>query len=218
MKETIERECPVCRSRYFASAVRLGFGRQTTCSRKCSYELRAAPKRARSETECATCRKPITTVPSKTALRKHGAAFCSRECHYAGRAIGATKRVVSDAYEISPETRASQSRRAAVAYSRGETLPIPKTEHGVAAALMAEGVDFVHQCVFEHERGAICVDFFFPDRRLVVEIDGDHHKKPLGSVSDVDRDAWLSRVGVRVVRVPNADAIAATLAAVRVAA
>lgn len=40
MTKTIHRICPVCNTKYTAEAIRLKFGRQTTCSRRCSYDLR----------------------------------------------------------------------------------------------------------------------------------------------------------------------------------
>jgi endogenous inhibitor of DNA gyrase (YacG/DUF329 family) len=203
MSETINRQCPVCGKTYAASVIRLKFGRQTTCSRVCSYELRAAPKRNAVAATCATCAKSIESAPSSAARRKHGAAFCSRECHYAGRATGATRRVVVDAYELSDATRAGHSVRAAVAYARGNGPPIPAAEGDVRTLLETQGVEFVHQCVFETERGACCVDFYIPALRLVIEVDGGHHSKPRHVARDMDRDRWFARAGIRTARVPN---------------
>jgi hypothetical protein len=40
IKQSVPRVCPVCKQNYEADPARLRFGRQTTCSRKCSYALR----------------------------------------------------------------------------------------------------------------------------------------------------------------------------------
>ena len=107
MGKPVERECPACRKTYTADETRLRFGRETTCSRRCSYDLRAEARTKRVETACATCGKSMDTLPSKSARRKHGSAFCSRACHYAGRSVGATKRVVAEPYEYTPEGKAA---------------------------------------------------------------------------------------------------------------
>ncbi len=215
MEETVERECPVCRKTYRARVGRLRHGRETTCSRACSYERRVAARRTAEEVVCATCEKTFASVPSKGARRRHGAAFCSRVCHYAGRSIGVTKRVVVAPYEISEEARATNSRKAAIEYARGRSLPIPETERLVSDALASDGVEFVHQCVFEWERGAFCVDFYFPSLSLVVEIDGDYHRKVQYAARDLDRDEWLSRAGIRTVRVGNEGAVDSVRALIR---
>lgn len=38
------RTCPMCGINYFADLVRLKHGRQSTCSRACSYKLRASSR------------------------------------------------------------------------------------------------------------------------------------------------------------------------------
>ncbi|OGB20608.1 MAG: hypothetical protein A3I66_22850 [Burkholderiales bacterium RIFCSPLOWO2_02_FULL_57_36] len=38
--------CPVCGNNYFADPVRLKHGRQSTCSRACSYKLRVSLRTA----------------------------------------------------------------------------------------------------------------------------------------------------------------------------
>ncbi len=48
----IKIECPVCNDDYFADPKRLKHGRQTTCSRKCSYRLRG---KERQKLKMLTC-------------------------------------------------------------------------------------------------------------------------------------------------------------------
>ena len=56
--------------------------------------------------------------------------------------------------------------------------------------------------------GPYIVDFFCPERRLIVEVDGDQHGLPDSEKRDAERDAWLAAQGYRVVRVWNRDVIA----------
>lgn len=46
------------------------------------------------------------------------------------------------------------------------------------------------------------LDMYWPEARLVVEIDGPHHERPLARLRDRERDAGLSTLGVLVHRVP----------------
>lgn len=104
--DTITRACPVCGTEYQADPARLKYGRQTTCSRRCSYALRAREQVHSKQLTCPTCGKVFTRSSAQLARVKHG-AFCSRECHYAGRSTGATKRVVTKPYTYTPEGKAS---------------------------------------------------------------------------------------------------------------
>ncbi len=52
--------------------------------------------------------------------------------------------------------------------------------------------------------GPYIVDFFCPQHRLIVEVDGGQH----GDDADAARDAWLTAHGYRVVRVWNNDVMA----------
>jgi very-short-patch-repair endonuclease len=51
--------------------------------------------------------------------------------------------------------------------------------------------------------GPCIVDFFCPERRLVVEVDGDQHGLPGAAMRDAERDAWLADRGYRVIRFTN---------------
>ena len=51
--------------------------------------------------------------------------------------------------------------------------------------------------------GPYVVDFLCPERRLIVEIDGDTHS----ALQDAGRDAWLAAHGYRIVRVSNLDVL-----------
>lgn len=49
------------------------------------------------------------------------------------------------------------------------------------------------------------LDFRWPDRRLVVEVDGGHHERPRAQAGDERRDALLTAAGYRVLRVADVE-------------
>ena len=49
------------------------------------------------------------------------------------------------------------------------------------------------------------MDFYCAQAKLVVELDGSQHYEASGVVSDRERDAYLSGLGLRVLRYSNAD-------------
>jgi len=53
--------------------------------------------------------------------------------------------------------------------------------------------------------GRFIVDFFCPERRLVVEVDGAQHFEPAQLQYDAERTAHLNTHDIRVVRVTNAE-------------
>ena len=98
----IERKCPVCGVTYFADQARLRHGRQTTCSRTCSYTLRAGELRKSRTYQCAVCGNAVLRSPAQVKSRF---VFCSRECHYLGRSMGFVRRIVTQPYKVSDEGR-----------------------------------------------------------------------------------------------------------------
>lgn len=102
MGNKIERNCPVCRVPYLADEVRLRHGRGTTCSRECSYKLRAGLLSKTKAYKCAVCGATVLRSPAQV---KSAFIFCSRACHYHGRALGLVLRVVKQPYSISEEGR-----------------------------------------------------------------------------------------------------------------
>ena len=55
--------------------------------------------------------------------------------------------------------------------------------------------------------GPYIVDFFCPQHRLIVEVDGGQHGSAANAAQDRERDAWLTEQGHRVVRVWNNDVL-----------
>jgi len=51
--------------------------------------------------------------------------------------------------------------------------------------------------------GSYVLDFYCPERRLAVEVDGGQHAGAHGLQRDAERDGYLSRHGIRVIRLWN---------------
>jgi len=56
------------------------------------------------------------------------------------------------------------------------------------------GIDYIWQQPFFNNQRYVCVDFFFPDTRIVVEIDGPEHYSKERKVKDKDRNLYLKKV------------------------
>jgi len=52
----------------------------------------------------------------------------------------------------------------------------------------------------QHPLGPYVADFYCPAAKLVVEVDGKDHFTPQGQRHDAQRDRWMSRQGIRVLR------------------
>lgn len=99
----IDRECPNCGKIYSADPKRLKWGRQITCSRKCSYELRGNNLSKKIECECGNCGKKFNRVPSQIK-NKHNKVFCSERCKYDAISNGIIKRIITKPYNIIRKT------------------------------------------------------------------------------------------------------------------
>jgi very-short-patch-repair endonuclease len=51
--------------------------------------------------------------------------------------------------------------------------------------------------------GPYCLDFFCPERKLAVEIDGDSHFTPEAKHADARRQRYLESFGIRIMRYTN---------------
>jgi 5-methylcytosine-specific restriction endonuclease McrA len=77
----IELTCPVCHRPYKADKTRLRHGRETTCSRECSYHFRPAKARARRvRLTRVGCGTKFERSPSHLLQRRGGGRYCSRPC------------------------------------------------------------------------------------------------------------------------------------------
>jgi very-short-patch-repair endonuclease len=197
-KRNIERNCPICGKPYLASEKYLERGKQTTCSRRCSYTLRGRQKKSRVEGVCAVCGQKFSR-PTSHIKGKYGANFCCREHHYIGRRLRLTRRVVLKPYKYTKGGRTKKSKTAAHLYASGKGLTFPDTELAVIRVLTDMKIEFTHQHVVEFDDGAYVVDFLFPGQ-LIVELDNpSRHNRELREY-DAERDRRLRKLGFRVVR------------------
>lgn len=79
----INRTCPVCSKIYLADPKRLKWGRQTTCSRECSYILRGQQKQVDATYECFYCKRAFTSKPFQKNRTER--PFCSQKCYQKAR-------------------------------------------------------------------------------------------------------------------------------------
>ncbi len=195
----VERTCPVCGIAYLAHPTRLRFGRQTTCSRDCSYKLRGDNVSTAVILHCTLCQREFTR--SACCVKgKHGSQFCSPACHYAGRSLGLTKRIITKPYQYTEASLASLSKAGAHAIASGNLRTASKHEDAVADALTRCGIPFLRQQVFEADSFGICVDFLCPSLSCVIEVDGPHHRNKAAVTGDRERDEFLRSLGFRVIR------------------
>lgn len=83
----VTRTCPVCGVQYEADPKRLKWGRQTTCSRECSYKLRAQKKTNGVMLICPVCDKEFRRTPAQLEKVTRGQPSCSQECAYKARQL-----------------------------------------------------------------------------------------------------------------------------------
>lgn len=215
-----ERTCPVCGVTYHADPKRLRHGRQTTCSRACSYQARALCLRDQIQIVCAWCGGDFSRSPAQVKA-KHGANYCSRACHYAGRSTGLTPRVCSRPYVLTvtrdPEAgaRAWATRRergkdrhteatkekirtATVKNIEATRRAVSRIEDEIAEELTRRGVAFQRQVAIRDPRtgrfGA-CVDFLIDG--VAVEVNGSFWHADPAIYPDGPRHAsqWRTAIG-----------------------
>ena len=59
----------------------------------------------------------------------------------------------------------------------------------------------------QHGIGSYIVDFFCPERNLVIEVDGDVHAPEVRQAKDLERENYLRSLGLQVVRYTNDEVI-----------
>lgn len=64
-------------------------------------------------------------------------------------------------------------------------------------------------CMFYRQKpiGNYIVDFYCPQARLVIEIDGEHHKEPEIQSNDGLRDSVMRQLGIRTLRFQNIEVL-----------
>jgi 5-methylcytosine-specific restriction endonuclease McrA len=82
----VELSCPNCQKTYLADPKRLKHGRQTTCSRQCSYELRGKRGRVSVDLVCQVCGNSFERKPFQ--IRAKNVTVCSDACYKQARRMG----------------------------------------------------------------------------------------------------------------------------------
>ena len=69
--------------------------------------------------------------------------------------------------------------------------------------------DFLKQLPFTVNRqkniGRYIVDFYIATKKIVIELDGFQHGLPENAQKDTERDAYLQKMGITVLRYRNSD-------------
>jgi very-short-patch-repair endonuclease len=59
----------------------------------------------------------------------------------------------------------------------------------------------------QHSVGYYILDFYCPEERLAIEIDGDSHEKNESKQYDVSRTKFLESIGIKVLRLRNKEVL-----------
>lgn len=72
-----------------------------------------------------------------------------------------------------------------------------------AAYLMKKKIKFIHQAPFIFSGKIYFADFYLPQKRTIIEIDGNYHYGIAQSEKDKVRDQDFNGMRIKVVRLPN---------------
>lgn len=79
-------------------------------------------------------------------------------------------------------------------------------EHAMGELLINKNIGFIHQAPFVFRPQKIYfADFYLPKYRIVIEVDGMYHNGNDMLVRDSERDYNFKSIGIRVIRVSNAE-------------
>jgi very-short-patch-repair endonuclease len=84
---------------------------------------------------------------------------------------------------------------------RGDQTPAERVLWSALRNRQFLGLKFRRQ----HPIGPYIVDFFCPERRLIIEVDGETHLRR--ESYDADRSAWLVQQGYHLIRFANAEVL-----------
>lgn len=78
-----------------------------------------------------------------------------------------------------------------------------KYEHLMGEYLINKGIKFIHQAPFVINGKIYFLDFYLPERRLAVEVDGIYHESMRQSDYDATRDYNFRSIGIKTLRINN---------------
>lgn len=175
---------------------------QRLCSQACKSRMQSRLFANRIEIECGYCGKKFGQKPSLIGLSR----FCSRPCKHAAKTA---EGIITAACEVCGSNfnrRKSHpgqfcSRKCTLYWrvrKRGPSIPEQKTK----AALEHLGISFLP----EHPILIYLIDFYLPDHRIALEVDGVYwHSLPKTAAKDIRRDSEISALGITVVRITDTE-------------
>src|SRR6476619_5016781 len=92
-------------------------------------------------------------------------------------------------------------RRAAAKRLRANSTPHERALWRALKELPVLGTHFRRQALI----GPYVVDFFYPAKHLIIELDGGHHNDDDTAQRDRGRQLWLEQEGYRVLRFWNSE-------------
>ena len=122
----------------------------------------------------------------------------------AKRGRGTTRSVVEGASLFGAERMRAPDQTIANARRLRRDMSLPEVQlWDCLRGQKLDGLRFRRQ----HPIGPFVLDFFCASSRLCVEVDGSQHDHPGQIESDARRDRWLSKQGIRVLRVEASDVL-----------
>lgn len=112
------------------------------------------------------------------------------------------------------QNRAKRQRTSAIAKTYAKELVAKATKAEIAFMRFLDEFSFNYkfQRPFKHKGRFVIVDFYLPDHKIVIEIDGEYHNDPAQIMSDRDRTNTLIKANHirQVVRFTNNEVLNGT--------
>ena len=86
---------------------------------------------------------------------------------------------------------------------RKNTTDAERKLWGILRSRQMSGLKFLRQ----YSAGPYILDFYCPERRLAIEVDGGQHSDVYGKQHDAHRDKYLKDLNIRVIRFWNNDVL-----------
>ena len=181
MVNLTEKICVVCNKVYYRKR------KEALTSKYCSRACQAIGKRGRTFTErtCESCGKTFSVLPSQL----NHLSYCSEACRRPPRLISCA--TCGKRFRVTPGSTIKYCSRRCFRSFRGET----SLEAQVREAIESLNIPFKQEFHISRYR----VDFAFPGRGLILEVDGAYWHRD--QAKDARRSKALEELGWRVVRI-----------------
>ena len=179
-------KCEICNKEIYVQAHKISVSKHHFCSATCRQKIKS-PKMV--SLPCKICNKQFDTYQSeivKAEKRGHKKQYCSITCRNAD-----TNRMTEKAQLMNKIQLEKKGLNKLELFGR----------EWLTTLGFLQSVDFVEQHLLFDK---FCVDVYFPREKVVVQFDGHYwHEKPKRKKLDLSQDAYLSRCGVKVVRITD---------------